>query len=964
MSRLNLILVPRMPRMERFRWIVTFPALLLSAGSIAAKEPIDFNRDIRPLLSGNCFHCHGPDAESREAGLRLDERAGALAELDSGTIAVVPGKPDESELLARLVGDDSIRMPPPETGKQLTPAEIDLFRRWIAEGAQYRKHWSFEPPVQGELPSPAGIEWAKNPIDHFILKELHANNLQPAAEADRATLLRRVSLALIGLPPTVAEVDAFVNDPDPHAYEKAVDRLLADPGYGERWARPWLDIARYADSAGYAQDPERNIWKYRDWLIQALNANQPYDQFTIDQLAGDMLPQPTEDQLIATAFHRNTMTNSEGGTNDEEFRNAAIVDRVNTTVQAWMGLTMECAQCHTHKYDPITQEEYFRFFAIFNQSADADRGDESPNHETWTAELTDRKAALQKSLNQAKQELKSLQDASPAPLAAPTGPLAARFLRVENLGREKILSLAEVQAIVGGENVAPRGVASQSGVAYDGPAKLAIDGVTDGHYFNAKSTTHTNTQDNPWWELDLKETLPLEKVVLWNRTDGDLFSRLAPYRVVLLDAERKPIWAQQSDAPFATFVEFDIPKTGEELSDAAKQAISTFAAHENPAIAKQKERIEKLEKQLAAVQPIKTPIMQELPADKRRETFIQIRGNYQSHGDQVEPGVLGEFHPLPEDAQADRLGAARWLVDRNNPLTARVEVNRLWEQLFGIGLVETSEDFGSQGELPVNQALLDYLAVDLMEHGWDVKRTIKLIVESAAYRQAATTTPEKLAIDPANRLVSRGPRFRLSAEMVRDSALAVSGLLSRKMYGPSVRPLQPKMGMRSAFGGSTDWDPSPGEDRYRRGLYTKWRRTTPYPSMMAFDAPSREVCTIRRIATNTPLQALVTLNDPVYVEAAQALARRVVAEGGDANADRIAYAFRLCLSRPPTEAEQARLLQLFEAALTQYRQQPAEAQTIATDPLGPLPDGADAAELAAWTLVGNVLMNLDEFLSR
>lgn len=950
--------------MERFRWIVTLPALLLLAGVAAGEEPIDFNRDIRPLLSGNCFHCHGPDAESREAGLRLDEREGAVAELDSGMAAVVPGKPDESELLARLVGDEFVRMPPPESGKQMTPAEVELFRRWIAEGAKYQKHWSFEPPVQTELPTPKGVEWAKNPIDHFILKELHASNLEPAPEADRATLLRRVSLALIGLPPSIEEVDAFVNDPAENAYEKAVDRLLANPAYGERWARPWLDIARYADSAGYAQDPERNIWKYRDWLIQALNDNRPYDQFTIDQLAGDMLPQPTEAQLIATAFHRNTMTNSEGGTNDEEFRNAAVVDRVNTTIQAWMGLTMECAQCHTHKYDPITQEEYFRFYAIFNQSADADRGDESPNHESWTPELTARKAALEKSLEDATKELEALKKASPSPPTTPTGPLAARYLRVENLGKEKILSLAEVQAIAGGENVAPRGVASQAGVAYDGPAKLAIDGVTDGHYFDAKSTTHTITQDDPWWELDLKEALPLEKVVLWNRTDGNLFSRLAPYRVVLLDAERKPIWAQQSDAPFATFVEFEIPKTGEELTDDAKQAIAKFAANENPAIAKKQQQIDKLKKQLAGVTPIKTPIMQELPNDKLRETFIQVRGNYQSLGDKVEPGVLGEFHPLADDAKADRLGAARWLVDRNNPLTARVEVNRLWEQLFGIGLVETSEDFGSQGELPINQALLDYLAVDLMEHDWDVKRTIKLMVESAAFRQAATTTPEKLELDPANRLVSRGPRFRLSAEMVRDSALAASGLLSRKMYGPSVRPMQPKMGMRSAFGGSTDWDPSPGEDRYRRGLYTKWRRTTPYPSMMAFDAPSREVCTIRRIATNTPLQALVTLNDPVYVEAAQALARRVVAEGGASSADRVAYAFRLCLSRKPTEVEQARLVELYESALAQYRQQPEEAMTIATDPLGPLPEGADAAELAAWTLVGNVLMNLDEFLSR
>ncbi|EAQ82346.1 DUF1553 domain-containing protein [Blastopirellula marina] len=953
-----------MPRFDRFCGMMALPVLLLLAGVGRAKEPIDFNRDIRPLLSGNCFHCHGPDPESREAGLRLDQRDGAVAELDSGSIAVVPGKPDDSELLARLTGDDFVRMPPPESGKQLTPAEVDLFRRWIAEGAEYQRHWSFEPPVQNEPPTPPSVEWAKNPLDRFVLQKLHQQNLTPAVEADRATLLRRVSLALIGLPPTLEEIDAFVADADPDAYEKVVDRLLADPAYGERWARPWLDIARYADSAGYAQDPERNIWKYRDWVIQSLNANQPFDQFTIDQLAGDMLPNPTEDQLIATAFHRNTMTNSEGGTNDEEFRNAAIVDRVNTTLQAWMGLTMECAQCHTHKYDPISHEEYFRFFAIFNQSADADRGDESPNHESWTAQQTAKKESLAQRLKAAQQALKTLQESTPAPPTIPTGPLTARYVRIENLGEGKILSLAEVQVIAGGENIAPRGAATQAGVAYEGAANLAIDGITDGDYFNAKSTTHTERRNDPWWELDLQEAIALEQVVLWNRTDGDLFTRLAPYHVILLDEKRQPIWGHQSDAPFASFVEFAIPKTGEELDDAAKQAMAKFAATERPEITAKLQEIEKLEKQLAAVRPTKTPIMQELAADKQRETFIQIRGSYQVRGDKVEPGVLGEFHPLPADAKADRLGAARWIVARENPLTARVAVNRLWEQLFGVGLVETSEDFGSQGELPVNQPLLDYLAVDLMEHGWDIKRTIKLMVESAAYRQAAIATPEKLAIDPANRLVSRGPRFRLSAEMVRDSALAASGLLSRKMNGPSVRPVQPKMGMRAAFGGSTDWEPSTGEDRYRRGLYTKWRRTTPYPSMMAFDATSREVCTIRRIATNTPLQALVTLNDPVYVEAAQALARRIVADGGSANEDRVAYGFRLCLSRQPTPAETTRLVQLLEAATAQYREQPEQAKTIATEPIGPLPQDADAAELAAWTLIGNVLMNLDEFLSR
>ncbi len=760
--------------------------LLGTTATLATEPPVDFVRQIRPILANNCFRCHGPDKEMVKAGLRLDTREGAAAETESGSHAIVPGKPEASELIARVSStDENIRMPPAESGKALTAAEIELLKRWIKQEAPYRGHWAFLPPQRPPLP-PAVSDpgWVRNPIDALVLAKLDHEGLPHAPEADRSTLLRRLALDLTGLPPTLAEVDQFVTDQSPEAYEKSVDRLLASPAYGERWARVWLDLARYADSAGYAQDPPRTIWRYRDWVIQALNSNLPFDQFTIQQIAGDLLPSPTEDQRIATAFHRNTMTNSEGGTDDEEFRNVALVDRVNTTMEVWMGLTMGCAQCHNHKYDPISQEEYFRFFAILNNTEDADRGDEAPNLVTFTPEEEQRKQQLQ-----------------------------AEIAELEK-------SLAE----------------------------------------NGK--------------------------------------------------------------------------------------------------------LKQLQQQLAGLAGTLTPIMRELPPGKRRTTNIQIRGNFLNKGQEVTPGVPAAFHPLPDGAEPNRLTLAQWLVDARNPLTARVAVNRFWEQLFGIGLVETSEDFGLQGEPPSHPDLLDFLATELLRLKWDTKQWIKLVVTSATYRQSSRVTADLAQRDPHNRLLARGPRFRLSAELVRDQALAVGGLLSRKMYGPPVRPPQPNLGLNSAFGGSTDWTTSAGEDKYRRGLYTALRRTSPYPSMITFDAPSGEFCTIRRIRTNTPLQALVTLNDPVYVEAAQALARRMVREGGATSRERAAYGFRLCLSRIPEERELQRLVALFDQARAKYQPAPQAALLMATDPLGPVPQGMDAVDLAAWTVVGNVLLNLDEFLAK
>ncbi|MFG0333635.1 MAG: DUF1553 domain-containing protein, partial [Maioricimonas sp. JB049] len=751
------------------------------------------------------------------------------------------------------------------------------------------------------------------------------------------------------------------------AYEKLVDRLLKSPQFGEKWARMWLDLARYADSAGYADDPPRTIWMYRDWVIRALNSNMPFDQFTIEQLAGDLLPAPTDDQLIATAFHRNTMTNSEGGTDDEEFRNVAVVDRVNTTLQVWMGVTMGCAQCHTHKYDPITQEEYYQVFDIFNQTEDADRRDEAPTLAILTEEqqqkkqqLASQRAAVQQQLEAALQQARAS-----GTLATPSdGPLLSRFVRIELPGKDRMLSLAEVQVFADGQNVATGGKATQSSVGYGGPAKLAIDGNTDGHYFNAQSTTHTEKQTDPWWELDLGQAVPVEKISVWNRTDSPgIGTRLDGFRVMLLDAQRTPLWVQTVPTAPEKDGSYETPPAGADMTDEQRKELARYQEINSPEIEKFRKQVARLDQQIAGIKPVTTPVLRELPEEKQRTTRIQIRGNFLDLGPQVGAGVPTAFHPIAA-ASPNRLDFARWLVDEANPLTARVTVNRLWGQRFGRGLVVTTEDFGLQGELPSHPELLDWLAVEFMESGWNLKHVLRIMVLSAAYRQSSDASPRLLDRDADNVLLARGPRFRLSAETVRDQALFAGGLLSMKMYGPSVYPPRPTLGLRAAFGGSTDWETSKGEDRYRRGVYTFWRRSLPYPSMAAFDAPSREVCTLRRIRTNTPLQALVTLNDPVYVEAAQSLARRVLADGGSDDEQRARYAFRVCVSRPPDERELSVLIKSVHQARVRLAQQPDEAAKLATDPLGPLPDDVDPVEAAAWTVMANVLLNLDEALAR
>ena len=948
--------------------MLAIPAALSAAGDI------DFNRDIRPILSNNCFHCHGPDAKERkggnkkQGGLRLDTNEGMLTEFD-GIAAVVPGKPDESELILRITTDDKTDlMPPRKTGKKLAAREIELLTNWIKQGAPFARHWSYVKPKRPALPSVSNKSWPKNAIDYFVLSRLDREGLKPSPAADRYAIIRRLSLDLTGLPPTVEETDAFVNDKSANAYEKLVDRLLAKKTYGEHWARMWLDLARYADSAGYADDPPRTIWGYRDYVIQSINDNKPFDQFTIEQIAGDLIPGATSEQLVATAFHRNTQTNNEGGTNDEEYRNVAIIDRVNTTLAVWMGTTMTCGQCHSHKYDPVSQEEYFQVFAIFNNTEDADKRNEAPTTMVLTEAAKQQRADIQKQIDDLHKQI-----AAEAKKAKPTtrtpeskGPIPIRFIRIQMIGNGVYLHLAEVEAFENGVNIATKGKASQISTGYNGPAKLAIDGNRDGDY-EKKSVSHTAQANNPWIEVDLGNERKIEKIMIWNRTDGGTASRLKQFRFIAMDGKRNPVWVRRFNKTPNPSVFASLPGNFEEIIAGDRAELATYVKSNNgkPASPLQK-KLNQLQKQLAGIKGVTVPIMRELQGNRRRKTHIQIRGNYLVKDKQVAEGLPERLFTAPSTSVGgamDRMTLAKWLIHNDNPLTPRVIVNRYWEQMFGIGIVSTPEEFGSQGDPPTHPQLLDWLAAELIRLKWNTRAIVKLIVMSATYRQASRVTPAQLERDPENRLFARGPRFRLSAEMIRDQALFVSGLLSSKMYGPPVKPPQPQLGVKAAFGSGIDWKTSGGEDKYRRGLYTTWRRSNPYPSMSTFDAPSREVCTIRRDRTNTPLQALVTLNDPVYVEAAQSLARRIAAAEGSTS-DKVRFGFRVCLSRQPNAKELARLTKLYQNAYDRLAKDPAKANTLATKPLGPAPAGSNVTELAAWTLVGNVMLNLDEMFMK
>jgi mono/diheme cytochrome c family protein len=814
-----------------------------ATGPSPPSTAIDFTREVRPLLTQYCVACHGPDPESRQGGLRLDDRDNATEELGSGATAIVPGNPDGSEALRRMMSKDHTeQMPPAEFGKSLHEDELALIRRWIEQGADYAPHWAYIAPVERPLPSPVNSHWCTSPVDRFVAAKLDEVNWLPAAPADPVTLLRRVSLDLTGLPPTPEQLEAFLADDQAVAYERAVDRLLASPGYGERWATLWLDLGRYADSSGYIHDPPRTIWRWRDSIVQMLNDNVPYDQFTVRLLAGDLLTDGDTEAIIATGFNRNTMINTEGGVNSGEFQYVANVDRVNTTLQTWMGISIACAQCHDHKYDPFTQREFFQLFAIFNNTLDYN---------------------------------------SDAPV-----------LEVARIGHENEF------------------------------ARLAAE-----HEQSTRKLEELNIALAPQFEQ-------------WLRT-VDAADLPEEVRAALNTSEDKRS-AAETDLLLQTY-----------------RGLSTDWVVAS----------EKVKHDRAALDAVSTTTLV-MKEGEPKTTHLAIRGTYGSWGEAVEPAVPVTLHAYTGDSTVNRLQLANWIVSPENPLTARVAVNRLWQELFGVGIVATSEEFGTQGELPSHLELLDWLALEFIRSGWDTKHLLKLIVTSSTYRQSSHVTAEKFGLDPQNRLLSVGPRVRLSAEAIRDQALLVSGLLSHRMYGPPAHPHQPTNGLAAAFGPSTDWVASSNEDSHRRGLYTLWRRNLPYPSMLTFDVPERAVCTSRRMRTNTPIQALVTLNDPVFVEAAQSLARRIlevdVSSIGESAVlrQRAAVAITMVLARPAQEGEIDRIVALWSDCYQQLCQQPDEAVSLATIPLGPLPETFGAAEAAAWTVVANVLLNLDETLCK
>jgi hypothetical protein len=843
------------------------PGLARASERPATVAKPDFNHDIRPILSENCYKCHGPDDGARKANLRFDIRSEPLKPTKSGHIPIVPSAPEKSELIQRITSKDPDKhMPPVQSGKKLSPGQIETLRKWIGEGAPYAMHWAYVKPVRPPLPEVTDKSWPRNPIDRFILARLEKEGFKPSMQAERHLLIRRVSLDLTGLPPTPKEVSDFIQDTSPQAYEKVVDRILNKAAYGEHWAHMWLDLARYADSAGYADDPLRKGWAYRDYVIRAFNENKPFDRFTLEQVAGDLLPDPNEEDLVATGFHRNTMTNNEGGTDDEEFRNAAIIDRVNTTMAVWMATSIACAQCHHHKYDPISQEEYFRLFAILNNTADADRSDESPTIKVYSDEQ--------------KKERARLED-----------------------------EIAKVQLVF--RTMTPR-------------ASAALEA----------------------WD----RSFPLD--LLWQGAIGRSSFSLTP-------TEAQFQYAALPNSILEILGTTDKARTAAQTTD----LLEFFQSHLAPDMEENRQHVAELQKQVAAIDPSTALIMRELDGDKRRQTHIQLRGNFKALGEEVTEGVPAIFPPLPSGSGSNRLALARWLVEENNPLTARVLANRLWEQIFGAGIVRTVEDFGSQGDLPTHPELLDWLATEMVAQHWDIKAFLKLLVTSATYCQSSKVTPELQERDPDNRLLARGPRYRMPAEEVRDQALFISGLLSPKMFGPPVRPPQPSLGLSAAFGSSLDWKTSEGEDRYRRALYIEWRRTNPYASLATFDAPNREVCALRRPHSNTPLQALVTLNDPVYVEAAQALGRRMELRQGS-TPDKLAFGFSLCLSRPPRENELHRLVEFYDTARTEYARDEEKAEAMAGKKSIWAAEDQDVVTLAALSAVGNVLLNLDETLMR
>ncbi|MBI4326004.1 MAG: PSD1 domain-containing protein [Chloroflexi bacterium] len=1035
--------------MDRQTLLLAFALLvpLRTGAASAGSKGADFNREIRPILSQNCLQCHGPDEKKRKAKLRLDIREQALSDL-GGHQAIKPKDLAASALWQRInATDPDDLMPPPETGKKLTPAQIALLKRWIEEGAKYQGHWSFVPPARPELPKVKNLRWPRNGIDYFIGAGIEAHNLTPSPEAPKEVLIRRVTFDLTGLPPTPAEVDTFLSDREPGAYDRLVDRLLQSPRYGEHQARFWLDAARYGDTHGLHLDNERSMWPYRDWVVAAFNRNLPFDQFTIEQLAGDLLPEPTQQQLVASGFNRCNVSTSEGGAIDEEFYVRYAVDRVETTSTVWLGLTAGCAVCHDHKFDPISQKEFYQLFGFFNSLTEkAMDGNAllpppvlklfSPEQKKQMEEFDGQIERIGKRI---REEVAKINYAEPPPETVAPAASPGEVVWVDDelppgakAGTNKDTSPlqwveAEKERVYSGKRALLR---SDKGLAQDyfteasqplfigeGDKLFAyvfLDAANPPKAIMLQYHTRDWLHRANWGDedaIDYGEKGTSSKVLLgplptagqWVRLeietaklglkpgaklDGMAFAQFGG--TVYWDKAGLVTATTQKDLSGVSQLVWERMEKAKDKSGLPKSILDALKVEPAKRTPEQKESVASyyLENIYAAARPVFDPLHGQLKEakarreefdksvpstmvmqeqEKPREAFILKRGEYDKKGAPVTRGVPAVLPPLPKSPTTNRLDLARWLTDPKHPLTARVTVNRFWQQFFGTGIVKTANDFGSQGEWPSHPELLDWLATEFVASGWNIKQMHRLLVTSAAYRQSSRATPQELQADPDNRLLSRGPRFRLDAEMLRDNALYVGGLLNEKMGGHGVKPYQPP-GIWEAVAYTTSntakYQQDSGEALYRRSLYTFWKRTAPPPFLVTFDAPSRESCSVRRERTNTPLQALLLMNDPQYVEAARHLGAHLITDGGYDAAQRLSYGFRLVTARRPNPTERAVLLDTFEKYRAKYQKDPEAAQQIISVGESPVNSKLNKTELAAYTMVANLLLNLDETVTK
>jgi hypothetical protein len=1040
-------------------------AALIASGARAQTNKVRFDRDIRPILSDNCFPCHGPDDRKREGELRLDLKEHALAPRD-GAAAVKAGDLNGSESWLRIISDDSDEiMPPADSNKELTPVQVDLIKRWIEEGAEWSDHWAFVAPKKPTLPKVSDVAWATTPIDRFVLARLDQEKLRPSAEANRRTLIRRLTFDLTGLPPAPEDVERFANDKSDGAYERLVDRLLASRHYGERMALAWLDAARYGDTSVFHADGPRDMWAWRDQVVRSYNRNTTFDQFSIEQLAGDLIPSATAEQKVASGFNRNTGTTDEGGVIAEEYRVEYAVDRVKTTSTVWLGISMECGQCHEHKFDPISQTEYYRFYAFFNVSADGGmqtrNGNAKPlvevpdpekqrklpgllakiaEHEkTMVSHRGQIGPAVEDWVKKLEAELAAGGDSSLAPADAVAhytfdegqgGAIAdavdskrkgqikgktewveARFGQGLNLDGKTFVDLGNVGDFERTEKFSYGGwvyatpktsgalvARMDSAAAHRGYDILIQNNLITAHIIHQwpgnaiKVKTKKKLKPKQWhhvmvtydgsskaagvkvyidgeswkWDIEqdrLSKTIRTPKSLLIGSRHGggNLTAKVDDVRLFSRELSAAEVQALAGSNPLLPILATPADKrSAEQLKTLHAHYLNNQDAAYKQMV-KESDRLKAEEKELR--KPLTTVMVMQ---DTKRETFLLARGAYNSPtGDKVEPGTPDVLPPMPKDAARNRLGLAQWLFQADHPLTARVAVNRYWQMLFDRGIVATPEDFGGQGSFPSHPQLLDWLAVDFRESGWDVKRMLKQIVMSATYRQDSKVSPSLLKQDRDNLLLARGPRFRLQGEFIRDSALAISGLLNLKMGGPGVKPYQPPGLWREVgLGGNPKFVQDHGDKLYRRSLYTYWKRSAPPPNMQIFDAPTREKCAMRRPRTNTPLQALVTLNDVQFVEAARNLAQRMIKEAEASPESRIDFAFLRAAARRPNDSERAVLLDLQRTAHKQYREDADAAKQLLSFGESKRDESIDAAEHAAWTLVASMILNLDETLTR